>query len=106
MDQKFSVIWGTRQIKCLQLCLYLACAVNQLKGMGIKAFDRVAICDENSVEYVVLLLALWQMKAVAAPISPRWPNKTIDAYAAKINARHIFYAEDIKRIVCYDARQQ
>jgi O-succinylbenzoic acid--CoA ligase len=106
MNEHFSIIWGTRQIRNQQLSLYLACAVKQLKGMGIKPFDRVAICDENSVEYVVILLALWQIKALAAPISPRWPDKTIASYAAKINARHLFRGVDIKRIVCFDARQQ
>ena len=106
MNEHFSIIWGTRQIRNQQLSLYLACAVKQLKGMGIKASDRVAICDENSVEYVILLLALWQIKAIAAPISPRWPDKTIASYVAKINARHLFRSADIKRAVCFDARQQ
>ena len=106
MNENFSIIWGTRQIKNQQLSLYLACAVKQLKGIGIKPFDRVAICDDNGVEYIILLLALWQLKAVAAPISPRWPDKTITSYAARINARHVFRCADIKRIVCFDARQQ
>jgi O-succinylbenzoic acid--CoA ligase len=106
MNKHFSIVWGTRQIRNQQLSLYLACAVKQLKGMGIKPLDRVAICDENSVECVILLLALWQIKAVAAPISPRWPDKTITSYAAKINARHLFRSTDIKRIICFDARQQ
>ena len=106
MNEHFSIIWGTRQIRNQQLSLYLACAVKQLKGMGIKASDRVAICDENSVEYVILLLALWQIKAIAVPISPRWPDKTIDSYAAKINIRRFFRCLDIKRAVCFDARQQ
>lgn len=104
MNEHFSVIWGTRQIRNQQVCLYLACAIKQLKGMGIKPFDRVAVCDENSVEYVILLLALWQLKAIAVPISPRWPDKTIASYAARVNARHLFRSADIKRAVCFDAR--
>jgi len=106
MNEHFSIIWGTRQIKSQQLSLYLASAVKQLKGMGIKALDRVAICDENSVEYVILMLALWQIKAIAAPISPRWPDKTITSYAARIDARHLFRSAEIKRAICFDARQQ
>ena len=105
MNANFSIIWGTRQIKPKQLTLYLSCAVKLLKGMGIHAYDRVAICDENSIEYVILLLALWQLKAVAVPVSPRWPSKTISEYAFKVNARHVFRSEDIRRIVYYDARQ-
>lgn len=106
MNNHFSIIWGTRQIRNQQLSLYVACAVKQLKGMGIKAGDRIAICDENSVEYVVLLLALWQIKATAAPISPRWPDKTVASYVSKINARNLFRSAEIKRAVCFDARQQ
>lgn len=106
MNKNFSIIWGTRQIRNQQLCLYLDCAIKQLKGMGIKAFDRIAVCDENSVEYVILLLALWQIKAVAAPISPRWPDKTVSSYVSKINARHLFRAADIKKVICFDARHQ
>jgi len=106
MNEHFTIIWGTRQIRNQQLSLYVSCAVKYLKGMGIKAFDRVAICDENNVEYVILLLALWQIKAIAAPISPRWPDKTITSYVSKINARHLFRSADIKRVICFDARQQ
>jgi len=106
MNEYFSIIWGSRQIKNQQLSLYLACAVKQLKGMGIKALDRVALCDENSVEYVILLLALWQIKAIAVPISPRWPDKTMTSYSARTNARHLLRQADIKRVICFDARQQ
>ena len=106
MNNLFSIIWGTRQIKNPQLLVYLSSVVKQLKGMGIKPLDRIAITDENSVEYIILLLALWQIKAVAAPISPRWPDKTITSYASRISAKRIFRGEDIKRAVCFDARQQ
>lgn len=106
MNKHFSIIWGTRQIRNQQLSLYLSSAVKQLKGMGIKAHDRVAICDENSVEYVILLLALWQIKAIAVPVSPRWPDKTIGSYASRVNARQVFRSADIKRVICFDARQQ
>ncbi|MDE2223419.1 MAG: o-succinylbenzoate--CoA ligase [Candidatus Omnitrophica bacterium] len=105
MHLNFSILWGTRQIRNQQVALYLACAVKQLKGLGIKPLDRVAVCGENSVEYVMLLLALWQVKAVAVPLSPRWPDKTIAAYMSRIGARHLFRSAEIKRIVCYDARQ-
>ncbi len=106
INDRFSIIWGTRQIKNPQLSLYVACAVKQLKGMGIKPQERIAVCDDNSVEYVIFLLALWQIKAVAVPVSPRWPEKTRTSYAAKVNSKHFFRSADIKRAVCFDARQQ
>jgi len=106
MNSNFSIIWGTRQIKNSQVLLYVACAVKQLKGIGIKPGDIVGICDENSVEYIILLLSLWQLKAVVAPISSRWPDKTISSYAARLNIKNILRSGDVKRIVCFDARQQ
>ncbi|MBF0503533.1 MAG: o-succinylbenzoate--CoA ligase [Candidatus Omnitrophica bacterium] len=105
MNKNFSIVWGRRQIKHEQLSWYLSSAIKQLKGMGIKACDHVVICDENSVESVILLLALWQIKALAAFVNGHWPDKTIASYAAKINAKHVFRAADVKRAVCFDARQ-
>ena len=70
MNKNFSIIWGTRQIRNQQLSLYLACAVKQLKGMGIKPSDRVAICDENSVEYVVLIIGLVADQGIGSAHKP------------------------------------
>ncbi len=106
MNSHFSIVWGTRQITFNQLQLYMASSFKQLKGMGVKPGDRVGICEENSVEYIVLLLTLWQMKAVAAPISPRWPAKMVAAYVSRINAVHLFKGTDVRRIVCFDARNE
>ncbi|HLD87692.1 MAG TPA: AMP-binding protein, partial [Candidatus Omnitrophota bacterium] len=69
------IIWGTRCIQRPQLDAYISCGVRQLKGMGIKAGERVALSAPTSAEYVVLLLSLWRMKAVACPVDPHWPQK-------------------------------
>ena len=73
--------------------------------MGIKSGDRVALSAPASAEYVILLLSLWRMKAVACPIDPHWPLKMADAYHAQINARHFLKGDDVKKAVCFDARQ-
>ncbi len=99
------IIWGTRRIQRPQLDAYISCGVRQLKGMGIKPGDRVALSAPTSAEYVVLLLSLWRMKAVACPIDPHWPSKMADAYSAQINARHFFKGGDVQKAVCFDARQ-
>lgn len=98
------IVWGTRQISRAQVNMYIASAMKQLKGMGITAGTRVAICDETSVEYIILLWSLWRMKAVACPVNPRWPIKAIGAYTAKINTKYLLKSADIKRVVCFDAR--
>ncbi|MBF0512090.1 MAG: AMP-binding protein, partial [Candidatus Omnitrophica bacterium] len=106
MNDNFSIIWAGRQIKSPQLFLYVASAVKYLKNIGIEASDRIVLCANTSVEYVIVLLALWQMKVITAPVNPRWPTQTITSYASRINARRIFNASDIKQACCFDPRQQ
>lgn len=42
-----------------------------LSGRGIAAGDRVCLRTHNSPETIVLMLALWRLGAVVAPISPQ-----------------------------------
>ncbi len=106
MNNNFSIIWGTRQLSARQIQTYVSSSIKYLRGLGLREGQRVAICEENSVEYIILLLALWQMKVVAAPINSKWPVKTVNAYAAQISAAHLFRGVDIKRLVCFDARHE
>ncbi len=39
--------------------------------------EPVAILQNNCVQYIILLLALWKRGAVAVPVSTRWPEKLI-----------------------------
>ncbi|MBI3315011.1 MAG: o-succinylbenzoate--CoA ligase [Candidatus Omnitrophica bacterium] len=96
------IIWGTRCIQRQQLDAYIFSCVRQLKGMGMKPGDRVALSAPTSAEYVILLLSLWRMKAVACPIDPHWPVKMTDAYSARINSRHFLKGGDVQKAVCFD----
>lgn len=42
--------------------------VASLRGLGLKAGDRVAICGPKSVDLCVLILATWAVGAVAVPL--------------------------------------
>ncbi len=72
--------------------------------MGVQAGERVVLNAPVGAEYVILLLALWRMKAVACPVNPQWPLKMADAYASRLNTRHIFKSSDIQKAICFDAR--
>ena len=71
-----AIIWGTRVISRQKLEQYISSVIKHLKGRGIKFKDRVVIVENNSVEYVIILLALWRMGVVACPLNPRWPLET------------------------------
>lgn len=82
-----AVIWGGRRITYSQLDQYVHSAVRGFKERGIKPGHRVATIGENSVEYVIALLGLWRLGAVACPVSPRFPQQTIQSLLRTLKVR-------------------
>lgn len=66
-----------------------------LKTRGFKAGDRIAILSKNSIEYVILLMAIIRMKAVAVPLSIRYPINQIIDLLFDINCKNILYSDEI-----------
>ncbi len=60
-------------------------AAGNLIQRRIEREDRLGIVANNSIEYILLLMALMQIGAIACPISPRFPKKTIAAMLDKID---------------------
>ncbi|MBN2413353.1 o-succinylbenzoate--CoA ligase [candidate division KSB1 bacterium] len=52
-------------------------ASEKLRLIQIEENEPVAIIQNNCVQYIILLLALWKRGAVAVPVSTRWPEKLI-----------------------------
>jgi len=68
---------------------------------GVRESDRVALLGNNSVEYILTLMALLRITAVACPISPRLPDGTISKLIELIVCGHSisFYGYDRKTII-------
>ncbi len=45
---------------------------------GVEPHDRVVIWAENSGAYVIALMALWQLGAVAVPVNPRYRQREME----------------------------
>lgn len=58
-------------------------AAANLVRNGIRPGDRVGILSKNSVDFILLLMGAFQAGAVACPVSPRFPERTVDALLAK-----------------------
>ena len=84
-----AIIWGTRTISHQRLEQYIASVMKHLKIRGIAAKDRVVIIDSNSIEYVVILLALWRMGVLACPLNPKLPFETSLACIAALSPKLI-----------------
>jgi len=61
------------------ICRRMPETAETLRSAGIRGGDRIAVLGPNSVEYVLLLMALWRLGAVAVPVSTRWPPGLVDA---------------------------
>src|SRR5687767_14513931 len=57
-----------------------------LEKYGVRPGHVVAITVPQSSEYVELLLALWRMRAIAAPINPRFPEEYLQELLEQISA--------------------
>ncbi|MGA1842355.1 MAG: o-succinylbenzoate--CoA ligase [bacterium] len=72
---------------------YVSETAYRLKGAGIKKGQRIAILAPNSMAYVILLMALWKMGAVAAPISTRLAKRQVEENLQLIRASGIILSQ-------------
>ncbi|HKK20546.1 MAG TPA: o-succinylbenzoate--CoA ligase [candidate division Zixibacteria bacterium] len=80
---------GKRTITYRELKILVAKAKAFLENSGVHQESRVAILADNSVEYVVALLALFHSGTVACPVNPRFTDQTISDYLGRIECTHL-----------------
>jgi len=77
-----------------------------LRKFGVKNKQRVAIQAPNCVEYVVVLLAIWRIGAIACPISPRFPRSVVRTLMRQISCRKIFTKNSFESLRAEPAGRQ
>ncbi len=85
-----AILFGRRAISFKQLDQYVWSTVKTLKKFGINPGDRVAIVDQNSVEYLIVLLSLWRLDAVALLLNFRLPPEALAQTLTETESRLIF----------------
>jgi len=68
-----------------------------LRGLGIRAGDRMMIVSENSIPLACLLLAASQLNAWAIVVNPRLSAREIDQIKDHSGARRVFVAADVSQ---------
>lgn len=71
-----------------------------LQEMGVSTGDRVALYAPASVEYLVVLLALMRLGAIAAPLNTRYPRTGLDGFLRLIQAKTLLTASDLAHLKC------
>lgn len=65
---RVAVIGGGRRVSYAQLVDAVREQSDRLAAAGVRPRDRVAICAENSPEYLIATLATWRVDAIAATV--------------------------------------
>lgn len=81
-----------------------ATAQNLLKK-GIKGDDRVAILSDNCLEYPILLMALFGLKAVAVPLNYRYPVSQLNSMLDNINCSIVIPSANFRKPGEFETRQ-
>ena len=64
------------EISAKDFCYRIDRAVVRLNKLGIKQGDRVGLLLDNSLDYAVLLYAVWVTRAIAVPLHQKTPQST------------------------------
>lgn len=67
----------------------VAGAVGRLRAAGCHAGERIAVLLPNAVEYLILLLAVMRLGAVACPLNTRVPRRSLRKLLDKIVCRKL-----------------
>ncbi|HEY8241437.1 MAG TPA: o-succinylbenzoate--CoA ligase [Kiritimatiellia bacterium] len=84
-----AIVTPTRRLLYYEFDELVAEAAWRLKEAGVAEGERVALHLENSWEYLVLLLALLRIAAVACPTSTRLPRDTVRHQLELIGCRRL-----------------
>ena len=84
-----AIIFSARAITYSQLEAHVCSTVKHLKKISVQPGDKVAIVSPNSVEYVIVFLALWRMGALACLLSTRLPVQNLCEQVSNVNARFL-----------------
>jgi O-succinylbenzoic acid--CoA ligase len=67
-----------------------------LNDEGIENSDRVGILIQHNVDFVISVLALWQISAVPVPINTRLTETEINEQLIKANCKYVIVHSDLK----------
>jgi long-chain acyl-CoA synthetase len=63
----------------------------KLAGHGVERFDRVVLFCDDSIDYVIVSLAVLSLGAVLVPVSPSLSSQDLDAVLDRIDAAWLVY---------------
>jgi len=93
-----AIVYGNESFSYAQVFDAALGAETYLKGRGIQPGDRVGLLGPNAPNYLISILALWRIGAIACPLSTRSPDKLIAEQLQAIHCRYCLTAAGIVNI--------
>ncbi len=84
-----AVIFGKTLLTYQELDNAVELSVARLMNIGVKKGDRVCIVSPANIEYLVVLFAVWRIRAIACLLSERQPRITVNEQCRKVRAKFI-----------------
>ena len=89
--KKIAVIEKSRSISYSELFEAVDISASALKNFGILPSERVALICEDSIEYIIISLAVLSINAVLVPVSTALSKKEIKAVLDRIQINHLIF---------------
>jgi len=89
VPNSLAIIEGNSHITYAQLDGLVDNCVDYLKRKGVKPSNRIGIVSANNLQYIVLLLAAWRIKAMACLLNTRLPKGALQKQIRNLSCRVI-----------------
>lgn len=90
-----AVVGKDRSLSYQQLEGFIDLAAENLKRLGVKPRERVALISPNTVEYIITLFALWRQGAIACLLTTRLPEDGVRSSLQNISCARIISPVEI-----------
>lgn len=85
-----AVVTGDHIISYAQLNSAVWAAVDHLRAQGVRPHQRIGVLSPNSIDYVILLLALWRLGAAACLFNTRLPPQAVQQQMKRVKGQRLF----------------
>lgn len=93
--KKIAVIDGNKQVSYGELFSAVEKLAAELKAYGVQPGQRVALLCEDSIDYIIVSLAVLSLHAVIVPISTTLSGNEIDAVMERIEVNFLIFDKSI-----------
>jgi acyl-CoA synthetase (AMP-forming)/AMP-acid ligase II len=96
--RKTAVVDGARRVSYAELARRARALAGALRTRGVRAGERVAILDHNSLEYVEAYFAVAGLGAILVPLNPRLAARELAAILGDAGARVLLARGELSRL--------